>query len=123
MRRMSNPKTPQLVLSVSAVRRLQEDCPGLGVVDAARYLRGVVASGRSRSIPRHWMRALDARAGTRFVYSADDPDRCVLVYGGAIIGLFVRGDELVRPDQAPPRSRPARSTQRARFWGQDLEAA
>jgi len=53
-------------------------------------LAETLATGKARSRPRRWMRAVPAQPGTRFVYSANHPDVCVVVRDGVAVTAFNR---------------------------------
>lgn len=56
--------------------------------------------------------------GTRFVYSHLEPEHCLLVLGGAVERLVVRGDDIA----APVRRQPLRMPVEASNWRSlDLE--
>lgn len=84
----------EIAVSWVAIRRLRGDVPGLTVAQAAAYLRQLVFEGRLRPTPRHWMRHGQFKPGSGLIYSHLEPDYCLVVRGGMIRELVVRGDTL-----------------------------
>ena len=64
---------------------------------AVAYIEQLLDEGTSRPTPRRWMRRGHFAPGTRFVYSHLEPDHCLLVRGGAVERLVVRGDDITAP--------------------------
>jgi hypothetical protein len=64
--------------------------------EARECIRRILAFGRVRSTPRHWMRArVQLTPGLRFVYWHEQPDVCALVLDGAVVTILTRA--LCRP--------------------------
>jgi hypothetical protein len=57
--------------------------------EALRAIREILAGANRRSRPRHWTK-VDARPGCRYLYSADHPDICLVLRGGAVVTVFSR---------------------------------
>ena len=57
--------------------------------EALRAIREILARANRRSRPRHWTK-VDARPGCRYLYSADHPDICLVLRGGAVVTVFSR---------------------------------
>ena len=57
--------------------------------EALRAIREILARANRRSRPRHWTK-VDARPGCRYLYSADHPDVCLVLRGGAVVTVFSR---------------------------------
>lgn len=57
--------------------------------EALRTTQEILPRADRRSRPRHWTK-VDARPGCRYLYSADDPDICLVLRGGAVVTVFSR---------------------------------
>ena len=58
--------------------------------DPEATLLETLASGKARSRPRRWMRNVTTPPGTRFVYSAEHPDVCLVVRDGVAVTALNR---------------------------------
>lgn len=92
-------------------------------------LEQMIAFGRTRSTPRHWMRdRVSPTPGLRFLYWAQCPNICALLFGNAVVTVVTRSMfEPRRPSQARRVGRPRTlGASRWRWNGQiadDFEAA
>jgi hypothetical protein len=81
-----------LVLSAHAVARFQERVdPGASPLEARLALGRLVALGRVRATPRHWMRAdVEPCPGVRFIYWSSRPDVCAVARDGVVVTVLTR---------------------------------
>src|SRR4051794_1600010 len=65
--------------------------PSASYMTARLRLEQMVALGRTRSTPRHWMRGrISPTPGLRFLYWSQRPSICALVVGNAIVTVVTR---------------------------------
>lgn len=57
---------------------------------AAVAISRIIDHAVARSRPRHWSRVIGQAAGTRYLYSARQPDVCLVVAGGAVVTVHAR---------------------------------
>jgi hypothetical protein len=95
---------PSARISQHAVQRYTDRVDRATSPAVARLrIAQILALGRWRPSPRHWMSGASRRPGTRFVYWAELPSVCVIVVEGTAVTLVTR--ELTRgPRMRPPGS-------------------
>lgn len=77
-------------VTAHAITRYQERvAPAASRKDALRAIREILGHARSRSRPRLWTK-VNVRPGCRYLYSADHPDVCLVLRGGAVVTVFSR---------------------------------
>ena len=78
----------------AVARYIERVDPRATAAQATEALVALVAGGRVRATPRHWMRQTQSEDGTRYLYHAETPGVCILVRGGSAITVLTR--ELIR---------------------------
>ena len=77
-------------VTAHAITRYQERvAPAASRQVALRAIREILDHANSRSRPRLWTK-VGARPGCRYLYSADHPDVCLVLRGGAVVTVFSR---------------------------------
>jgi hypothetical protein len=77
-------------ITAHAITRYQQRVdPTASRREALRAIREMLGHARRRSRPRHWTK-VTTRPGCRYLYSADHPDVCLVLRGGAVITVFSR---------------------------------
>lgn len=88
----------EIRITAHAIERYQERVdPESSWLAAHLAIRKLLATGRSRPTPRHWMRR-PVEPGTTFIFSAWHPGVCAIVTDGAAVTIITR--ELVRSTPA-----------------------
>src|SRR4051794_33451574 len=84
--------TRPLRISRHAIERYQQRVePGSSLLAARLRLGQMVALGRTRATPRHWMRGqVSLTPGLRFLYWAQRPNLCALVMNDVVITVLTR---------------------------------
>ena len=129
---VKEPAMSSLVLTAHAVARYRERVDrGASQLEARLALGALVARGRARTTPRHWMRAdVKPAPGVRFIYWSSQPDVCAVVRDGCVVtvltrrlcrGVTSRSHLHVVPDR-PPNLQPVEG-RRWRWDGSIDEAA
>jgi hypothetical protein len=101
------------VITKHAIERYAERVEsGLTQRDIVGRLVDIIDTATVRSTPRRWMRAAATAAGTRYLYSAQHPDVCLVVAGGAVVTVHSRRmcrvwDGLREIDARPTHRRPS----------------
>jgi hypothetical protein len=89
----------EIRITAHAIERYQERVdPESSWLAAHLAIRKLLATGRSRPTPRHWMRR-PVEPGTTFIFSASYPGVCAIVTDGRAVTIITR--ELAR--SAPGR--------------------
>jgi hypothetical protein len=79
------------IITKHAIERYRERVePGLAQRDVVERLVEVIETATVRSTPRRWMRVASTAPGTRYLYSAQRPDVCLVVAGGAVVTVHSR---------------------------------
>jgi len=87
------PTTPAPRVSQHAITRYIERVDaGASRLEARFAIGRLLALGRARAVPRHWMRrnGIDAQPGLLFVYCAASPGVCVLVRDRTVVTVITR---------------------------------
>ena len=112
---------PSARISQHAVQRYSDRVDRASPPAVARLqIAEILARGRWRAWPRHWMRGTSSPPGTRFVYWAELPGVCVIVIEGTAVTLITR--QLTRARRmSPPASighngRPHRALREDARW-------
>lgn len=105
--------------------------PAVSPSEARVCVARILALGRSRSTPRHWMRSeVRLTPGLRFVYWSEQPHVCLLVLDGVVITTVTRSlyrrrrlTIIPRGEAEPIYAAGRRPVQVASRAGDGLEAA
>lgn len=113
-------------IAAHAVERwIQRVDGGASALEARLALEQFVALGRTRPVPRHWMRGqVRQEPGTRFIYNATHPGACAIFTDGVIVtvvtkDLFDAPRRHLRVAAVPPvAALPASERARWRWMGE-----
>lgn len=82
---------PLPIISRHAIDRYRQRVePTTSVRAAAISISEILHSATACSRPRHWMRVAATAPGTRYLYSADQPNVCLVVADGVVVTVHSR---------------------------------
>ena len=88
-------QTPRITQHAAERWRQRVD-PAASANQARRLMKGILAHGRARPTPRHWMAAWPPPPGSLFVYSARCPGVCLIVRHNVVATVVSRDSAVVR---------------------------
>lgn len=112
---------PTPIITRHAIERYRQRVdPRASSREAAVAISRILDTATARSRPRRWSRTIGQAPGTRYLYSAQQPDVCFVVADGAVVTVHSRSVcsiwRRLRSDLAEPRVRRPRPIEVPSTW-------